>query len=361
MCCLCPIPLLSLPSTLLAAYNGWRTARAKGRNEERAYCSRNFLSFQTLTMIYDMKKQLCVLLAEIGFLHRQHQSDILQPNDPVNQHASNTRLVEAVIVAGLYPHIARLDATGATDRDRGDRPRRDDRPPRPKWMVREGQVSMHPSSVLFNEHAGFDSPFLVYHERLKTADKVYVRDSTIVGSYALLLFGVDMVVQHERSLVILDDWLSFKLKPRTAALIADLRLELRKLLVEKIQCPALDIGGGGGDGQKGKTSKSKQHTLISEDNEARGELRRVGPASMLNRASSSATSNLLSGLGSGALSSSGIQISSAPDLISVVAMLLAEEDLGRKKRREGVTEGGQAAATMTTTTTAPTEPNTPKP
>jgi HrpA-like RNA helicase len=321
--------------TLLAAYNGWRIAKSKGKGEERAYCARNFLSMQTLTMIYEMKKQLAVLLAEIGFLHRAHQSDIMQPNDPVNQHAGNVRLVEAVIVAGLYPHIARLDATGATDRDRAGGGRggrggggRDDRPQRPKWMVREGEVAMHPSSVLFNEHGGFDSPFMVFHEKVKTT-KVYVRDATIVGSYALLLFGVDMCVQHEKSIVILDDWLSFKIKPRTAALVADLRLELRKLLVEKIQCPTADLGGS--------TQTTKHATSTTEENEARAELRRIGPASMLQPQASGLSSNPTSGL-AGSLQPGAGLLKDAPDLISVVAMLLAEEEHGRKKRRAGAQE-----------------------
>ena len=335
--------------TLLAAYNGWRAAKAKSRNEERQYCSKNYLSIQTLNMIYDMKKQLCVLLAEIGFLHRQYQSDVANSDDIVNQHSSNIRLVEAVIVAGLYPHIARYDVTGVTNPDA--RPSTDrrgkERPPKPVWMIREGRVSMHPSSVLFNERGGFDSPFLAYQEIVKTT-KVYVRDATIVGSYALLLFGVDMVVQHDDSIVILDDWLSFKLKPRTATLIADLRLELRKLLVEKIQCPTVDIGGST------SSTSTTPNVELNESNESRTELRRVGPASMLQPQLSQQSTNLLSGLSN--VTPSSISLPSAPDLISVVAMLLAEEEIGRKKRREAADTNSNSTTTVNTSHPSTTNP-----
>ena len=333
--------------TLLAAYDGWRVARARGRSEERSYASRNFLSLQTLTMIDDMKKQMAVLLGEIGFIHRRNRGAAMDPRDPVNQHAHNTRLIEAVIVAGCYPHIARLEANtdprgGGGDRDKKGGKERSHNGGRPRWVTREGDVAIHPSSVLFHENdsgGGFDSPYLVYHEMVKTT-KIYIRDATVVGAYALLLFGVDMDIQADKSLVLLDDWLSFKIKPRTAALLSDLRLELRKILVEKIQCPSVDIGSSKQEQQQ------QQRELHSEESESRMEARKViapAPASALLPASAAA-SDPTSGLSS-SVSPGLAAIKSAPDLISVVALLLAEEDKQRRMLRE------KAAASFSTPAT----------
>jgi hypothetical protein len=321
-----------------------------------------------------MKKQLAVLLAEIGFLHRRHNADVMSPSDPVNQFATNIRLVEAVIVAGLYPHVARLETAAPPAAAGGGRSGggRDDRgPSRPRWVTRDGDVSIHPSSVLFHEHDGFDSVYLCFHEKVKTT-KVYVRDATVVGAYALLLFGVDMDCQHDKSLVILDDWLSFKIKPRTAALLSDLRVELRKILVEKIQCPSADLGFAP-PRQGGEQHAAALLADNAEGSEARAEFRRVlAPASMLlpaAQAASDPTSGLASSVAPGVVALRG-----APDLIAVVALLLAEEDKNRRKAREAAAathaapagviatvkaaqqQTNTAAPASTPTPTGPTEP-----
>jgi len=269
---------------------------------------------------------------------------MLSPSDPVNQHSNNIRLVEAVIVAGLYPHVARLDMSerdGDRSRSRGGRRGRNDRPPRGRWMVRSGEVSLHPSSVLFNEKH-FDSPFLVYHEKVKTG-KVYVRDATVVGSYALLLFGVDFAIQHEKSIVILDDWLSFQIQPRTAVLLADLRLELRKILIEKIQCPGADMGVI--DAQEAARSSLQK----DEQSESRIEWRRVHASSLVPPTQpADATSGLVNSLAPGLAS-----IKAAPDLLNVVAMLLAEEDKNRKKVKDAARQTDTSRSTNDAVTMTP--------
>ena len=51
----------------------------------------------------------------------------------------------------------------------------------------DGYVNIHPSSV--NGKAGqFDTPYLVYHEKVRTS-RVFVRELSMVPVYPMVLFG----------------------------------------------------------------------------------------------------------------------------------------------------------------------------
>lgn len=218
--------------TVLKAYKGW--LRSREEKTERQYCEKHFLSRNALTMIADMKRQFAQLLSELGFVRKGVDARRMSrlPGDGVllgtglqaNKHADNLRMVQAVLVAGLYPNVINVVEKGKDN----------------KLMTKaDGEVALHPTSVLFNEKS-FASPYLIFFEKVKTS-KVYVRDASMVTPYQLLLFGGDLDIQHERALVTLDQWLVFRAKAKTAVLMRDLRVELRKLLVQKIQNPDLDL------------------------------------------------------------------------------------------------------------------------
>ncbi|CAM9277213.1 unnamed protein product, partial [Phaeothamnion confervicola] len=64
---------------------------------------------------------------------------------------------------------------------------------RPRQYAADERVFLHPSSVNFSTR-DWSCPWLVYHERVQTS-KVFIRDSTEVPAYALLLFGGEICVQ----------------------------------------------------------------------------------------------------------------------------------------------------------------------
>ena len=102
-----------------------------------------------------------------------------------------------------------------------------------------GRVFLHPSSV--NAGAGkFESPWLVFSERVETA-RVYVRDSTMVGAYALLLFGGDVEVDHERGRVQMDGgWAQFSAPARIGVLVREMRAAVDRLLERHIDAPVAE-------------------------------------------------------------------------------------------------------------------------
>ena len=86
----------------------------------------------------------------------------------------------------------------------------------------------------------FSSPFLVYHEMVKTT-KVFVRDCSMVNPYALLLFGGEINVMHAEGMLIVDQWMRFRAPVRTAVLVRDLRVEIDNLLQQKVADPSSRI------------------------------------------------------------------------------------------------------------------------
>jgi ATP-dependent RNA helicase DHX36 len=89
-----------------------------------------------------------------------------------NHYGKDLEMVSAVLCAGLYPNVIQCKRRGK----------------RTAFYTKDvGKVDIHPSSV----NAGvqqFPLPYLVYSEKVKTAS-IYVRDSTNISDYALLLFG----------------------------------------------------------------------------------------------------------------------------------------------------------------------------
>jgi hypothetical protein len=106
------------------------------------------------------------------------------------------------------------------------------------------RVFLHPSSALFGA-ASFEQQhrFLVFHSRERQAntDRVYLRDVTAVSPLALLLFGGNVSINHDRGSVTVDSQFSFEAPGRVAVLVRELRAECDSLLREKIEDPARDI------------------------------------------------------------------------------------------------------------------------
>jgi ATP-dependent RNA helicase DHX36 len=112
-------------------------------------------------------------------------------------------MICAVLCAGLYPNVVQCKRRGK----------------RTAFYTKDvGKVDIHPSSVnaFVNE---FPLPFLVYSEKVKTAS-IYVRDSTNISDYALLLFGGSLSPSKTgEGIEMLGGYLHFSAPRRTIELI----------------------------------------------------------------------------------------------------------------------------------------------
>lgn len=148
-----------------------------GRNFERKWCRKHFLSVETLQTIEDMASQFCRQLYDIGFLHEQprakggtvHHSGTpaLAPGSRqsgpadhgrvlpgANRHAGNRRVVAAVLAAGLYPNIARVHRAAGTGKMTFT-----------TGALGQQEVHIHPRSVNHDAKT-LAADWLVFHDKV---------------------------------------------------------------------------------------------------------------------------------------------------------------------------------------------------
>ncbi|CAN0847570.1 DExH-box ATP-dependent RNA helicase DExH1 [Linum grandiflorum] len=206
---------------LVKAFEGYR--EAKRTRSERSFCWDNFLSPVTLRMMEEMREQFRVLLTDIGFVNKS------KSNGAFNQYSQDMEMVSAVLCAGLYPKVVQCKRRGK----------------RSAFYTKEdGKVDIHPASVNAGVHL-FPLPYMVYSEKVKTTG-IYVRDSTNISDYALLLFGGSLTPsKNGDGIEMLGGYLHFSASRSVLDLIQKLRMELDKLLSRKIEEPGLDISAEG--------------------------------------------------------------------------------------------------------------------
>lgn len=206
---------------LLKAFEGWKEAKRSGK--ERAFCWENFLSPVTLQMMDDMRMQFLDLLSDIGFVDKSRGPTAY------NQYSHDLEMVCAILCAGLYPNVVQCKRRGK----------------RTAFYTKEvGKVDIHPASVNAGVHL-FPLPYMVYSEKVKTTS-IYVRDSTNISDYALLLFGGNLIPSKTgEGIEMLGGYLHFSASKSVLELIRKLRGELDNLLNRKISEPSFDISREG--------------------------------------------------------------------------------------------------------------------
>eukprot|EP00850_Spirogloea_muscicola_P015416 SM000117S25536 [mRNA] locus=s117:306081:317487:- [translate_table: standard] len=221
---------------MAACYHHWADLLQKaGPRAAREYCRSSFLSYQTLEMLRDLRRQFANLLADIGFLKVPQQASSRSADwaddlsKPWNTHAASPSIIKAVLVAGLHPNVTAMSDEGG----------------RPRWSDGQVEVSIHPSSVN-HRAAEFQRPFLVFHEKIRTT-RVYIRDCTCVSPYPLLLFGGPVSVNYLAGEVVVDSWLQLRAPAQTGVLFKELRKCLDSLFSRHVDQPqAMDAGEADG-------------------------------------------------------------------------------------------------------------------
>merc|ERR1711968_50097 len=80
--------------------------RRTGQSELRKYCFRNGLSFDTITEIVALQKDLLQNLSSLGFV--SSVQDAISETSICNQNCRKTKILSAAICAGFYPQLARV-------------------------------------------------------------------------------------------------------------------------------------------------------------------------------------------------------------------------------------------------------------
>ena len=216
----------------ISAYGEWAAACGfDGRNESgstrrgEAVCRKFSLNPAVLVQLRDLRKQFADLLQSIGFLARAGRDA-----EAANANSKSAAIISAVVCAGLYPNIARVQKSSGND------------------VVLGGQggeardLLLHKSSVIYLRSDPLPAgSLLTFHQKMATT-KSFVMDATVVAANAVVLFGGKLVVDHVNGRVTLDGWLSLPVPARTAVLIKELRVQLEALLRAKVERPKMDLG-----------------------------------------------------------------------------------------------------------------------
>lgn len=231
--------------TYVRAFNRWREVRGKtggGYAAEMDFCEKSFLSRKTLMAIKAQRTQLANALADAGFGLGDSPPRRWEEMASINENSSNTRVVKAVICAALYPNIMRIDSPNATYTEviAGAVESTKFNAKDLKMRSRTGErLFLHPAGVNFQE-GNYGSKWLAFFGKVKTS-RVFVRDSTSVSPYAILLFGGKIEVLHERGQITVDGWMYFKAPARVAVLVRELRRQMDELLQKKFENPGVDM------------------------------------------------------------------------------------------------------------------------
>lgn len=162
-------------------------------------CPQNFISASTVRDITSLRQEFLSTLTSLNLV--PPGSTPLTP--ALNTHSAHTGLVKAVVLAGLWPRVARVALPkGAIKFDRvqaGTVQRANEAREYKFYDVRVGdaggRVFVHPASVLFRA-AEWKSPFVAYFQKQQTT-KLFLRDATEV-SKPLWSIGVSMLTRDRR-------------------------------------------------------------------------------------------------------------------------------------------------------------------
>lgn len=112
-------------------------------------------------------------LQDIGFVANYTKVS----DDDMNTNSDNYNMLKAILLAGLWPRVARIEMPAATfNQVQGGTIQRENVASEVKYydLASNERVFLHPSSTLFSA-TSFKSPFVAYWARVQTT-KPFIRD-----------------------------------------------------------------------------------------------------------------------------------------------------------------------------------------
>eukprot|EP00039_Didymoeca_costata_P004713 m.75692 g.75692 ORF g.75692 m.75692 type:complete len:691 (-) comp12518_c0_seq1:97-2169(-) len=194
------------------AYYQWNS----NTNGKYDYCRKNYLNRDVLNQIKRLRDQLQNDLRGAGFITDEINHD---------RNSENVHLLRTILCAGLYPNVVKFCMA---KRNGHGKPKR-------QINTKTENVLFHPASLNGKFTAAKDRWF-VYLEKVETT-AVFIRDSTIISPFGLLLFGGDLIVDHHKKLVTVDEWIKFHTPPAIGVLFKVVREELNEVLLNFIENP----------------------------------------------------------------------------------------------------------------------------
>ncbi|XP_062898996.1 ATP-dependent RNA helicase DHX29 isoform X1 [Mobula hypostoma] len=222
--------------TIYNAYLGWKNVRSDGYRAEMAYCKKHFLSRTALLTMEDVKQELIKLMEAVGFVsprsrrtkNQSCNSGSLPEYNKQSLSNQEVPLLKAVLTAGLYDNIGKIIYTPSVDiADKVIC----------SIETAQGKAQPHPSSINRDLQT---NGWILYQEKVKYS-KIYVRETTLISPFPILLFGGEIEVMHRERLLSVDGWIHFQAPVRTGIIFKELRALIDSVLLEKLEDPKMSI------------------------------------------------------------------------------------------------------------------------
>ena len=71
--------------------------------------------------------------------------------------------------------------------------------------------------------------------------RVYLRETTLITPFPVLLFGGDIEVQHREHLISVDGWIYFQAPVKIAVIFKQLRVLIDSVLRKKLENPKMSL------------------------------------------------------------------------------------------------------------------------
>ena len=209
--------------TYVKVWDAYSEAAELSTSAARRFCNENYLNYVALREIGDARRQFLELLSGIGLLDRNtSRLDSKQlKSSSYNRNAKKVEVVHAVMSAGLYPNIARLEQTPSLNIS--------------LWHKNE-RIYFHRNSVNAAKKRFLSSEsWVVFHEKFGTPTRTSVSTTAFVHPFALLLFGGSVIVKHTERMVTVDEWMNIGMAAQTGCILKELRKKVDLLLQRMIE------------------------------------------------------------------------------------------------------------------------------
>ncbi|CAA7266563.1 unnamed protein product [Cyclocybe aegerita] len=222
--------------TINNAFASWRRACANP-GFGRKFCRTNFLSYQNLQQIEDLRQQFLGYLIDSSFIqvdkslvrelnsarYSRGRTKFVNVPDELDVNSKNPAIVHAALAAGLYPKVLSIDGKYGELRT----------------ITNNQQAFFHPSSVNFGKNAAnFDVHHLAYFT-LMHSKKLYAWETGPIDDLSLLLLCGECDFKLVADMTSIDRKIKYSLPPKTGVALKILRDQLSSLLAHQYQGKAL--------------------------------------------------------------------------------------------------------------------------
>ncbi|KAK0506080.1 P-loop containing nucleoside triphosphate hydrolase protein [Armillaria luteobubalina] len=223
--------------TIHNAFSSWR--RACGNpGTARNFCRVNFLSHQNLQQIEELRQQFLGYLVDSSFIqvdrnfvrelgrarYVRNRTRFITVPPELDCNSNNTALLNAALVAGLYPKILAVDPT--TNQMR---------------TISNNQLAaFHPSSINFGRKpSDLGANHLAYFT-LMHSKKLYAWETTPVDDLAILLLCGESEAKLISDSFSIDRKIKFRVAPKTNIALKHLRTQLATVLSQQLRGKVLN-------------------------------------------------------------------------------------------------------------------------